>query len=887
MAIESGGTLAHYRLIEKIGEGGMGVVWRAVDTTLDREVAIKILARELSEESHRLTRFQREAKLLASINHPNIATIYGIHEQDDTRFLAMELIPGEDLARRLERGPLGLADALSAARQIAAALEATHERGVIHRDLKPANIHLTPGGEVKVLDFGIARDMAPAEPGEEARDETRPGVILGTVSYMSPEQARGKPLDARTDLWSLGCVLYQMLAGRPPFSGETRWDKLAALLREEPDWNALPERTPASVRDLLRGCLDKSPERRPGGAGEVRRTLDAALAAMTTPEEVAPPREPSAEGPSARRARFWIVAAIVVVGAVLLIWGLRGAKSPAPADEVAAADRRSVAVLPFRSMGGGEENDVFAAGIHDDVLNRIAKIGDLKVISRTSVQEYGETSKTMKQIGEELGVAAVLEGSVYRAGDQVRINVQLIDAASDETLWAESYDRELTLEEIFGIQGDIAERIAGALQATLSADERRRIGALPTDDLGAYELYLQGIELLARTEYLEEDFVRARAVFEQAVSRDPTFALAYAGLSEAALNHYWLAGGPREAREAAGEAARRAVELSPELPEAHMALGTYLYLLHDYGAALEELSIAERGLPGNAELHRWKGYMMRRRGRWEEGLSHLERARSLDPREPIASLELGFTLMHLRRYDEALGWFEESVALAPEFPAARLFRAMVPVLRDGTLEAAAAAADEIEAIRPIPRKYSQGWQVLLCLRDYDRVVSLLSESQRVTGQWHDYPTSLLVGWTYRLEGRDEDAAREFDTARKVLEEDLGEHPQDVRLHGALGVTYAGLGRKEEALREGRRAVELLPMDRDVFIGGWQLQDLAWIYVMTGEHDAAVETFEQLLTRPSAWSIELFLLDPRIDPLRDHAGFRDLVDRLRAARPAES
>ncbi len=909
MAIEPGTTLAHYRLLEKIGEGGMGVVWRALDTNLDREVAIKLLTESFAAESHRMTRFEREAKLLASINHPNVATVYGLHEQDGARFLAMELIPGTTLASRLRGTPLPLVEALSIARQAAAALEATHAKGVIHRDLKPANIYVTPLGEVKVLDFGIARGIEPAAYAEESAEPepTRPGMILGTVSFMSPEQARGKTVDARTDLWSFGCVLYEMLCGRPAFGGETRWDKLAAVLRQEPDWSAFPDDTPDTVRELVRGCLHKDPERRLASAGEARRILQTAqgLASLSgetpltgefpisgetsLPGAMPLPGELPTTGPVTAEARparsgaavALIVTAVVLGGAALAIWAISQRRDLRTAGGATADERsRSIAVLPFDNTLGGAENDGFTAGIHDEILNRLAKIGDLKVISRTSVMEYRDSSKNLRQIAEELGVATVLEGSVQRAGDQVRINVQLIDAATDEDLWAESYNRKLTLEQILSIQSDIAEEIATALQARLTEEERQRIGESPTGDLQAYQLYLRGLEYLGRPGQAEENLVEAKRLFGLAIERDPSFALAYAGLSRAARNHYWLGGGDREVQDEAVRAAERAVELAPELPEAHLALGTCFYMTLDYEDALDHLRIAESGLPGNAELMRWKAYIVRRRGGWEEALRDLTRARALDPRDADAALEVGFTLLNLRRYDEAERYFDSALALVPEYASGRIYRALTPALRDGTLESVREAVREIEAAAPIPWKYSHGWQGLLCLREFERAKQFVSATDRVFGQWHDYPVSLLVAWTDRLQGREADARRGFQTALDTLKSDVLGRPEDARLLGALAIAYAGLGRKDDALRAGRRAVELMPIERDAFVGAWQLQDLAWIYVMTGEPEAAIETFDRLLSVPCVWSIELLLLDPRIDPLRDHPAFEELVHKHR-------
>ena len=876
--MEPGSSLAHYRLIDKIGEGGVGQVFKALDTRLDREVAIKVLNAEFSSDERRLSRFEREAKLLASINHPNIATIYGLDEQDGQVFIAMELIPGEDLSRRLDRGRPSLVETLRIARQIAGALEATHARGVIHRDLKPANVQLTPGGDIKVLDFGIARDAE--QPGGDSLGSgpTRPGSILGTVSYMSPEQARGKPVDGATDLWAFGCVVYRMLSGTAAFPGDTRWDRLASVLREEPDWDALPGDTPPLVVELIKRCLAKDRSKRLDDAGVARRMIESVLGESTISSETGEFSELSTE------TRTWKTPAIrwVLLAALVAVagwWGYRTASGTT--DDAAAVPEevvdRSLAVLPFENRGGAE-NVAFTVGIHDDILNRVAKIGDLRVISRTSVMEYGSTTLSVREIGEELGVAAILEGGIQRAGDQVRINLQLIDTATEQQLWAESFDREVSAEQIFAIQSEIAGQVADALKATMSAEERRAIDHLPTSVMPAYEAYLEGLNKFYIPGQLADNLKPARRLFREATELDPEFALAYAFLSRAARDHHWLGGGEQEALDEALEAASRALEIAPGLPEAHLALGTYLYMTRDYDAALEELRIAEQGLPSNSEVIRWKAYIVRRRGGWDEALRDLQRARSLDPRDVEAIAEVGFTLLTLRRYDEAELYYREALDLISDYPAAKIYGLLLPFLRDGTIGSARRAADGIADVAPVPWKYAHGWQTLISARDFERAAVMAAAPGRIVGQWHDYPSSLLIGWTYRLEGRGGDAAEEFEAARLELEADLVERPDDARLHVALGIAYAGLGRHRAAVASGLKAVRLMPIAKDTFVGTWLLQDLGWIYVMVGEYDEAVDIFNRILEVPSIWSIELLRADPRSDPLHDHPGFKHLVDK---------
>jgi len=882
--MEPGISLAHYRLIEKIGAGGMGLVWKATDTRLDREVAVKVLNAEISADKRRLTRFEREAKLLASINHPNVATIYGLDEQDGRHFIAMELIPGEDLAQRLDREPMGLGEALRIARQIAGALEATHEKGVIHRDLKPANVHVTPNGEIKVLDFGIARDAS--QPGRDAEPEaTLPGSILGTVSYMSPEQARGKAVDAATDLWAFGCVLYRMLCGRNAFGGDTRWDRLAAVLREEPDLKALPVDTPQAIRDLIERCLVKDRSKRMDDAGAARRVVESVLGVSTISAEGIGVADLIAEERTRGSAVRWLLFVVLVLAAVWLgIRAVSNVDETGPDAGTAKRVDRSIAVLPFENVGGAAENAAFTAGIHDDILNRVAKIGDLRVISRTSVMEYRGTPKSLREIGAELGVLTVLEGGVQRSGDQVRINVRLIDVANDTQLWTESFDRELSAGQLFSIQSDVAGQVAIALHATLSVDERERIDHSPTDNFEAYDAYLKGLEYFHKPGQLEENFMPARRLLERATELDPMFAQAYAALSRAAGDHHWFGGGGRDALHEARRAAERALEIAPNLSEAHMALGTYYYMKRDYDAALEQLSIAERGLPGNSELIRWKAFIVRRRGKWDQALHDLKRALALDPRDAEACMEVGFTLLNMRRYEEADVYFRDGLDLAPDYPAARIYGSLLPLLRDGSAASAQAAADGIEGVAEVQWKYAHGWQAMLAIGDFERAERMATATDRVTGQWHDYPQSVLLGWTYRLEGREADAAEQFAIAVRILEDDVSARPEDARLHTSLGLAYAGLGRFDEAIAAGQRGVELMPISRDTFTGTWLLQDLGWIYVMAGELDAAVDVLDRILEIPSVWSIELLLSDPRTNPLRDHEGFQALVDKY--SRPAD-
>jgi TolB-like protein/Flp pilus assembly protein TadD len=880
VTIETNQELLQYRLVEKIGEGGMGVVWKAIDTTLDREVAIKILPAELARDAERLSRFEREAKLLASVHHPNIAVVHGLHEAEGVRFLAMELVPGEDLSRRLEDGALPLEETLRVALRIARALEAAHEQGVIHRDLKPANIRLLPRSEVKVLDFGLAKELGGAGLDTGAVTQTSAptqlGTMLGTPGYMSPEQARGQAVDTRADIWAFGCLLYEMLSGVNPFAGDTVSDTLAAVLKEEP--GALPQTTPADVRAMVRHCLVKSVEGRLGSISEARLVLETALAELSAGSVAS-----SAFKQGKPAGKGWGLlgrgaAAIALMASLAgAVWWI--ARQDNGEHELSAVDRQSVAVLPFENMSADPDGEIFTAGIHDDILTQLAKIGELKTISRTSVLEYKNTAKGIPEIGRELGVASLVEGGVRRAGETVRINVKLIDAASEENLWAESYDRELSASNIFDIQREIATELAAALQATLSPAEKERLQSAPTENLEAYDAFIRGAELYKRPGALQEDLYEAERYLTRAIELDPRFALAHARLSLVYYELYWLGGEATESRlEEAFEAARRAVELEPDRGEAHLALGKCFYVTRQYTQASEEFALAGQMLPGHVEVADAQAYITRRVSGFEQSLPLFERTLELDPRDAQIWYNLGLTHAYLGHHEDADRYYSKALELAPDYAETRLLAAINRCNRDATRES---CREQIVNLDPLAISQYQAtgfaWRMALQSRAYEKAFALLEPLDEMHSyQEYDYPKSLLLAITHELTDNPDAAAKGYRSAVALLESMLEERPDYAPHRSALGLAYAGLGRVEEAVREGRRAVELIPVERDGFVGSWQLGDLGFIYLRVGDFDAAVETFERYLSHPAMFSARALALDPRLEPLLDGPRFRALL-----------
>jgi serine/threonine protein kinase/Tfp pilus assembly protein PilF len=611
MPLDAGTRIGPYEIIAPLGAGGMGEVYRARDTRLERDVAIKSLPAAFAADAERLARFEREAKTLAALNHPGIASIYGLEDGAGGPLLVLELVEGESLAQRLGRGALSARETLETGVKIAAALEAAHERGIVHRDLKPGNVMLAASGAVKVLDFGLAKSAtreAVSSPDLSASptvalSATGVGTLLGTAAYMSPEQARGKAVDRRTDVWAFGCVLYECLAGRQAFAGETASDVIARILEREPDWSAMPAATPTRLHELVRRSLIKDPAERPRDIGDLGRELGAMLLEMSSPSGIS----------------------------------------------AAAPSTPSLAVLYFENLASDAESEYFCAGITEDILTDLSKIKGLRVASRNAVARYRGAPVDIPRVASDLGVGAVLEGSVRRAGDRVRITAQLINVADGFHLWAERYDRKLA--DVFDVQEEIASSIAAALRVALTPAESQKLVQNRPNDAQAYDLYLKGRQAYAH--YTAESLREALDLFQQATRIDPDYALAWAGMADTYGQMCQWGMPEHEKLIALGlEAARRAKAIDPKLAEAHKAEGLVLRFGGDtpgskaallraieanprYTPALINLAVAtfiEADLAGTERLVR--------------------RALEIDPQEAFATTWLVILTMYTGRDEE-------------------------------------------------------------------------------------------------------------------------------------------------------------------------------------------------------------------------------------------
>jgi len=636
----------------------MGEVYRARDTRLGREVAIKVLPASLSADPDRLRRFEQEARAAGLLNHPSITQVYDLGTHEGAPYVVHELLEGETLRAVLATGPLPPRRAVDYAIPMAQGLAAAHEKGIVHRDLKPENVFVTRDGRIKILDFGLAKltlpetDAGPLTglPTETARTQT--GVVLGTLGYMSPEQVRGQPADARSDIFSFGAILYEMLAGRRAFQGVSSADTMSAILKEDPPDVSASRTVSPGLGRIVRHCLEKNPEQRFQSARDLAFDLSAAAA-----------------DPVSRRRRTlaWagaLLAAISLVAAAVLLRS-RGSRSNVPG--AAAAGRKSIAVLPFQNLSPDPENAYFADGMTEDILTQLAKIRDLKVISRSSVIQYKGTQKPIRTIAAELGVGAILEGSVRRAGNQVRIVSQLIDARTDEHLWAETYDRKL--EDVFAIQSDVAQRIAASLQATLSPAEKKRIEEHSTENLAAYDLYLKGREYYNL--YRKADNEAAIGLFQKALELDPGFALAHAGLGDTYAQRAFRFGFPQTWLDSSLEASRKAIALAPGLPEGHKALGLAYQAKGAYREALEAYREALQLAPNHYPAMNNLAAVLNFQGKADEALRWSERAVELAPTTATALLVLGNVRAAMNDPDPAEALIRRAVELQPDLAQAQ------------------------------------------------------------------------------------------------------------------------------------------------------------------------------------------------------------------------
>jgi serine/threonine protein kinase/Tfp pilus assembly protein PilF len=869
-----GRTIGHYKLSERIGTGGMGEVYLATDITAGRKAALKFLPTRFTGDAERLKRFRQEAHALVGLNHPNIVTVYEIGEDRSTHYIASELIDGETLRQRLARGPMALDKAIDVTIQVATALAAAHETGIVHRDIKPENIMIRPDGYVKVLDFGIAKlaeqEVPTTMPEEEAvlLVETNLGSILGTVRYMSPEQALAAPVDQRTDIWSLGVVLYEMVTGHAPFTGGTLHEVMNSILTAEPPpLTNYVAKTPGELQQIISTALRKECEERYQSAHELLEALKSLHREIQFRDELkrsttAPPWLPWTRSPTTL-VLVTLVAALAL--ALPFYWHRNARSSPIP--------EKSIAVLPFENFSDNKENSYFAAGIQDDVLTSLAQIHELKVISRTSVMAYQKHGgRNMREISQALGVANILEGSVRRTGNRVLVNVQLIDARNDHHIWAERYDRAVA--DSIGLHAELAAQIATALKANLAPEERARLDTRPTTNSEAYMLYLTGLGT--------GDAIEAEQFYMQAIALDPGFALAYA---RASMRNSGIAGDDRARHARARAQAEEALRLSPNLSEAHIALGLCLYVgAKKYDAALKEFEVAAATSPNNAEIYGYVAGIYRRQRRWRESVASFERAMSLDPRNRGLVFNAGNNHLFMRDWSAAAVCYNRALEIKPDSVDPKIGLAYLEVFRDSNPAAGRKILQDIPAgINPNGIVIMARWDLAMLERDYATAEKIVTDSP--LEDFRDLPKTFYQGRIALARGDIESAQRYFAAAKPDTEKRVRDNPDAAERRAQLALLYAYMQRKEDAIREAHRAIELEPESQNAFHGALGAGNLALVYALVGEPDQAITLIERLLSTPGAvhypdWPNSITLAELRLrrewDPLRSDPRFQKIL-----------
>jgi serine/threonine protein kinase/TolB-like protein/Tfp pilus assembly protein PilF len=875
-AAELLGELGDYELLEEVGRGGQGVVFRARQKTLNRTVALKVISLGQWASKAHVKRFRREAEAAASLEHPGIVPIHEVGERDGSCYFCMKFIEGGQLDEVVRREPMPIRRAVELIAKVARTVHYAHEHGILHRDIKPGNILLDAKGEPHLTDFGLARLV------ESESTVTRTLEVLGTPSYMAPEQAVGNNavIGSVTDVYGLGAVLYQLLTGQPPFAGGTTYETIRLLCDTEPrNPRILNPKVDRDLSTICLKCLEKDPKRRYLSALALAEDLERWLKHV--------PIQARRIGPLVR-SRKWVRRnpSIAVMAAMLLalavplgvmVWKSEFSRSPLATG---------IAVLPFENLSEQREDAAaFVDGVQDDILTKLARIADLKVISRTSVMEYRD-KRNVRQIGNDLRVSHVLEGSVRRTGTRFHMNAQLIDTRTDTHVWVEQYDRDLN--DLFAIQSEIAQKIAGQLHAKISPAEKLAIERKSTGDLLAFELYSRAMSLTPTFRGGGADSgQQAIDLLNGAVARDPSFLEAYCQLALAHDQLYFFGFDHTPARLASAEVAiQEAFRIRPNAGEAHLARAQHLYNGYlDYDGALAELEVARQTLPNHPRIFRLTAYIQRRQGHWEESTRNLERALELDPRNVNTLESIADSYAYLRRYAEQKSKLDRILAIEPNDVQVKADRAGVELDWKADTRPLHQLIDEIRATSPAAVPKIVPFWLTCALAERDPAAAkealLAADESSLGTDAVLFPRAFFEGVIARMTNDEHKAQSAFAAARSEQEKIVQAQPDYGPTWCVLGVIDAALGRKEEALREGRHAVELLPVEKDSVNGLHMIAYLAMTAAWVGEKDLACEQLATAVRGPSGLDLTYggLKLMSLWDPLRGEPCFEKIVASL--------
>ena len=886
----------------ELGHGSMGVTYKALDVQLQRPVALKIINAKFIGDALARQRFVREARAAASVHHPNVATVHHLGEIGGDFFYAMEFVEGETLANVIQHARRLNTDlALEIAAQVAAGLDAIHEQHLVHRDIKPSNVmvSLKDGqiGSVKIIDLGLAKGVA------EEGSISAAGSFIGTPAYASPEQFAGISTDIRSDLYSLGITLWEMLTGKLPFEGP------AADMMYQHQHAPLPieklKAFPAAVVALLEVLLAKDPGQRFQDPTQLQKVVTRVKEALDSGRRLTAsdlrkianqPAERASKRTRKKPVARWLILSAGCAAALLIGWWFFAGHSR-PSENQRSTDatlgEKSIAVLPFESLSDIKSDTYFADGVHDEILNNLAKIAQLKVISRTSVMQYRpDVKRDLRQIANTLGVANILEGTVRRSGNHVRISTELVNARNDNTIWADSYDRDLT--DIFAIQSEIAQTIAGKLTAALSPEEKKWIEARPTDNLEAYDLYLRANRLILNAfvasnigGITEKPLNEAVPLLDQAVRLDPKFTLGYCASAKANSFAYHFGDPTPERRALADKAMNSALQLQSDIPEVHLAYAYYLYWVYrDYDRARIQLTMAMRGLPNEVDTFLLAGYMDRRQGKWDKALQEFKEAVARDPRNSLSVSEFALTLFCLRQFRVWEQAFDRLIELLPDQPMLKVYKAFWLLAKNGdrtpvrsalvALPASMAVDTSVLCYRLRFALDSGDWQ------QAKQLIDRLGDSEDDAG-FGPGVTPVPIGcysvFLARLQGEQVTADPAFARTRQQLAEKVNRSPENAFLIASLGLVDALLNNKKEAISEAKHATEMLPISKDALNGPGVAINLAVVYAWTNEPDLAFETLDPLTKIPYGLYYGDLKNSSLYEPLRKDPRYQKLLAEL--------
>lgn len=857
-----------YELLEELGRGGQGVVYRARQKSLNRIVALKVIGLGQWAATAHVKRFRQEAEAAARLEHPGIVPIYEVGEREGSCFFSMKFVDGGQLDAVIKREPMSPRQSVELLAKIARTVQFAHERGILHRDIKPGNILLDGKGEPQLTDFGLARLI------EQQSTVTNSSDVLGTPSYMSPEQAGGhaKELTAAADVYGLGAVLYQLLTSHPPFAGGTTYETIRQVLETDARrprlWNAKVDR---DIETICLKCLEKDPQKRYPTALALAEDLEHWLR-----HEPVRARRTGVFS----RGRKWIrrnpttavlgpLLAALVTALIVIFWKV----DPGPPPT-------GIAVLPFENLSDNKEEAFFADGMQDDILTKLAKVADLKVISRTSVMQYrGE--RNMRKIGQVLRVSHVLEGSVRKVDGRIRVNAQLIDTRTDAHLWAETYERARA--DLFGLESELAQQVAARLSTKVSRAEKSAIEERPTQDVEAYEFYARARQLIGSWSVMDPDpmanAMAAVELLEKAVGRDPNFALAWCALAEAALNLYWVADKPPEWLAKAGAAVERAAQLAPNAGETHLTQALFFYRKLDFDRALEELEVAARLLPNSAQVFQVSSWIERRMGRWRESLRHCAKAVELDPRNIPQREDLLRDLSFVRRHAEVVRLADQAIADFPDKADHFRLQKADALLSIGDLKGARSMLESLSPDSAITADSFLTWfGLLLYERNYPEAERSVARRAELVHHEFLVPDVCFSGFVARAQNDASKTAETFTACREQLEANLRERPNTGLWISMLGLADAALGRREAAIDEVMRGWEAT----DGLKRSWIPLDRANVYCWLGERDRAFEEMEKAVKKEIGGMYGDLRFNPCWDSLRDDPRFEKIL--AEAAKP---